>query len=154
MSVVAELTRTRDSLYRLEKLGGPDSFFGMMHVFQELLLEEHDKVGEAFNGMYSFHGMGQYGNIISWVPVVLAIKQFLALGHTIERLESLRDWYQGDARQPDEKLLGAYLKMALAAEDIHAYIEQVEAADAKVKAQEEQNEKAESEAAEDDGAGD
>jgi len=47
---------------KVDLLGGRDSFFGMMEIFEIILEEEHSKENET--GMYRFKGMEQYGNCL------------------------------------------------------------------------------------------
>ena len=62
----AEIASVLRSITKFDRIGGADSMFGRKHVFEEFLQEEYDAAGEGHaNGAYSFHGMGQYGNIVS-----------------------------------------------------------------------------------------
>lgn len=133
-TALAEISSTFQSIRRLEKLGGTDSLFGQMHVFQELLKDEHEKIG-ATSGMFSFHGMGQYGNIIEWIATVRAIKAFMDHGYTAEHLEALRKWYEeGVNSQPDERIVGCYIRLVMQEDDPLAYIARQEELQAKVEA--------------------
>ena len=100
-----------------DHLGGADSFFGRMYVFEQMLKEQHDLAGEGHgNGMYCYHGMNTYGNIVSFAPAILAIQVFVEeLGYTRENLEELLDWYEG--RTMDCVMLDIYIKLYLKGND-------------------------------------
>jgi len=94
---LAEIARTRDSIAKFDRLGGADTFFGRLHVFEEMLKEQHEAAGEGREkGMYGYHGMCLYGNIVCYQPTVIACHIFIEeLGYTKENLEEIRAWYEG-----------------------------------------------------------
>jgi hypothetical protein len=96
-TVLAEISRHYSSMAKFDKLGGADTFFGRLYVFEEMLQEQHDAAGEGHgNGMYSYHGMCQYGNIVCYEPTVVACHIFTKeLGYSLEQLEEIRAWYEG-----------------------------------------------------------
>ena len=105
-------------MVKFDRLGGADSFFGRLHVFEEMLREQHDKAGEGHsNGMYSYHGMNQYGNIVCLVPSILAMQVFIEeLGYTKENLEEIRKWYEGTG-SIDCATEHVYIKLFLQGDD-------------------------------------
>jgi len=91
------ITETQRSMAKFDKLGGSDSFFGRLYVFEEMLKEKHEAAGEGRGkGMYSYHGMNQYGNIVTLEPSILAIQTFIEeLGYSEENLIEIQEWYEG-----------------------------------------------------------
>jgi hypothetical protein len=108
---LAEINRLRHSMTKFDKLGGGDTFFGRMYVFEEMLKEQHELAGEGHEkGMYSYHGMNQYGNIVCLEPSILAIKVFIKdLGYTEENLVELQKWYEG--RTVDCVMMTIYIQL-------------------------------------------
>jgi len=96
-TVLGEIAHHRNSMAKFDKLGGGDTFFGRLYVFEEMLQEKHDAAGEGHsNGMFSYHGMNQYGNIVCLEPSILAIQTFIKeLGYTEENLVEIQEWYKG-----------------------------------------------------------
>jgi len=112
MADVPKIMKITRSLDKLNKLGGRDSFFGMQHIFEEILYEAHKKAGETCNGMYCFHGMEEYGNIVSPEAVKNAYEICKnEYGFTNEEIQSLVDWYKG--RSIDASILSVCLKVEL-----------------------------------------
>lgn len=98
----------------LEELGGRGSFFGMQHVFEEILEEEHIKIDGEEEGMYRYKGMEQYGNIVSPNAVSATFKRCRKdYSFTREEFESLSKWYSERDYGPDTKILGLCLKWSL-----------------------------------------
>jgi hypothetical protein len=94
---MSKLADIRNKLNRIERVAhlGPDTFFGRQAIFEDLLQEEHSKTSKA-KGMYSYHGMEQYGNIVEWEPAREACRRFVDdYEHEPEFLIRLRDWYDG-----------------------------------------------------------
>jgi hypothetical protein len=91
------IAETQRSMAKFDKLGGADTFFGRLYVFEEMLQEKHDDAGEGEgNGMYSYHGMNQYGNIVCLEPSIFAIQTFIKeLGYSEENLVEIQKWYEG-----------------------------------------------------------
>jgi len=134
MNALAAIAKTRDRIGKFDRLGGSDTFFGRQAAFESLLEDEHNEagVGEG-NGMYSYHGMGQYGNIVSFSPTIQAIKTFLQLGYTREHLQELQKWYDGGKMRGaiDEAALSAYLGVILKEEDLEEALDRMEATESK-----------------------
>jgi hypothetical protein len=108
---LAEINRLHHSMTKFDKLGGSDTFMGRMYVFEEMLKEKHDAAGEGHEkGMYSYHGMNQYGNIVTLEPSILAIQVFIEeLGYTEENLTELQRWYEG--RTVDCVMMTIYIQL-------------------------------------------
>lgn len=89
------LSMSRD-IHRVDKLGGRDSFFGMMEIFEIILKEEHEKdPNEPHEGMYRFKGMEQYGNIVSPDCVYSTVKRCVeTLKFTKDEFDQLIKWYK------------------------------------------------------------
>ena len=95
MSKLADIRTELNRIGRVQHLGGTEPFFGRQAIFEDLLQEEHDRTSTA-TGMYSYHGMEQYGNIVEWEPAKEACRRFVdEFGHEPEFLIRLRDWYDG-----------------------------------------------------------
>jgi len=94
---IAKIGEMFRSMEKFDRLGGSDSFWGQLHVFEELLKEAHEKAGEGREkGMYGYHGMNQYGNIVCHEPVIVACHRFIVeFGYSAENLERIRSWYEG-----------------------------------------------------------
>jgi hypothetical protein len=94
----AECVAILNDMRTFDKLGGSDSFFGRLHVFSFLLMEEHSKAGESdrSRGCYRYKGMNQYGNIVSYHPSLKASERFVKeMGYTIENLKEIEKWFKG-----------------------------------------------------------
>jgi len=135
--LVAEFVKARESIHRLDSLGGSESFFGKEHIFGQLLYEEHEKDGLTDKGCYCFKGLSWYGNIVSWEPTLRAIASFLAHGHTREDLEALQKWYCGINATLDQRCLSAYLAGAFSRDDIKALLVESDKVQAELKVAEE-----------------
>lgn len=114
--LISEYVRTRNLIGTIEALGGSDSFFGYKTIFEELLLEEHEKTRDADGGMYRYKGMEQYSNIVSPIPCQAAMKRFLEYGHPVDRLIKLADWYE--KRSIDTATLSLFIKWYIEDENI------------------------------------
>jgi hypothetical protein len=96
----------------VDRLGGRDSFFGMMEIFEIILKEEHDKLGET--GMYRFKGMEQYGNIVSIPQTYDAVKRCIdELKFTKEEFDKLINWYKGRDHGPDTSILALAIEWCI-----------------------------------------
>ena len=108
------MNKIRKYLFQIEKLrrlGGRDSFFGMMEIFEIYLSEEHEKDNET--GMYRFKGMEQYGNIVSIPRTCDAIDRCVKELHfTKNEFDKLIDWYSGKP-SPDTKTLALIIEWNL-----------------------------------------
>ena len=96
-TVISGISKHLKSMAKFDRLGGSDSFWGQLHVFEEMMKEQHEAAGEGREkGMYGYHGMNQYGNIVCYEPTVIACHIFTdKLGYTRENLERIRAWYEG-----------------------------------------------------------
>lgn len=97
---------------KVDRLGGRDSFFGMMEIFEIILEEEHSKDNET--GMYRFKGMEQYGNIVSIPRVYDTVTRCIEeLNFTKEEFDKLIKWYSGRNYGPDTKILALAISWCL-----------------------------------------
>ena len=101
---ILEMSR---QISRVDKLGGRESFFGMMEIFEIFLKEEHEKdPDEPKDGMYRFKGMEQYGNLVSIDCTYKTVKRCIdELNFTKEEFDKLIDWYSGRKHGPDTQVL-------------------------------------------------
>ena len=116
MSTLADIANDLNRLRRIDRMGGPDSFFGRMTIFEDILREEHTKAGLTEEGgrpgPYNFHGMEQYGNLVDFEPAKEACRRFIDdYEHELEFLTRLYNWYEG--RSPDCALLAICIKYFL-----------------------------------------
>jgi len=112
MKELHEILEMSKQINRVDRLGGRDSFFGMMEIFEIYLKEEHDKLGET--GMYRFKGMEQYGNIVSIPQVYDTVKRCIdELHYTKEEFDKLIDWYKGRNHGPDTAVLALAIEWCL-----------------------------------------
>ena len=97
---------------KVDLLGGRDSFFGMMEIFEIILEEEHTKEEET--GMYRFKGMEQYGNIVSINRTYDTVKRCIEeLNFTKEEFDKLIDWYSGRKYGPDTQVLALAIQWCI-----------------------------------------
>lgn len=99
----------------VDRLGGRDSFFGMMEIFEIILEEEHEKdPEEPKSGMYRFKGMEQYGNIVSIPQVYDTVKRCIEeLDFTKDEFDKLINWYKGRNHGPDTQILALAIEWCL-----------------------------------------
>jgi len=85
-------------LARIDRLGGLDTFFGRMELFESELGLRHQALG------LEWRRPGRYGNIIEWKPLCETIAFCLEQGWSHEWLQELIDWYKSQ-ETPDTALL-------------------------------------------------
>lgn len=110
------LSMSRD-IHRVDKLGGRDSFFGMMEIFEIILKEEHEKDPEnPKTGMYRYKGLWQYGNIVLLPCVKSAVKRCVEeLKFTKEEFDKLLNWYD---RKDSPDVIVVYFGIKWAIQDL------------------------------------
>jgi len=95
---ITKCLKISSSIRKLEKLGGDESFFGRQYIFEQILEEEHHKLGltkDIMNSIYSFHGMECYGNLVDHEPSTLACERFIdEYEYSLEDLNELKEWYR------------------------------------------------------------
>lgn len=115
MKELQEILKMSNQIRRVDKLGGRDSFFGMMEIFEIILEEEHEKdPNEPKEGMYRFKGMEQYGNCVSIPCSYNAVKRCVEeLDFTKEEFEKLINWYKGRNHGPDTQVLALAIEWCI-----------------------------------------
>lgn len=115
MKELSEIFKMSYQIQRVDKLGGRDSFFGMMEIFEIILEEEHEKdPNEPKEGMYRFKGMEQYGNCVSIPCSYNAVKRCVEeLNFTKEEFEKLINWYKGRNHGPDTQVLALAIEWCI-----------------------------------------
>ena len=116
MTRLADIANELNRIGRVERMGGSETFFGRMTIFEDILHEEHTKAGLTEEGgkpgPYNFHGMEQYGNLVDFDPAAEACRRFVdEFNHDPQFLVRLYNWYEG--RSPDCALLAICIKYFL-----------------------------------------
>lgn len=103
MSELNKILKISRQIHIVDKLGGRDSFFGMLEIFHITLEEEHSNNSNI--GMYRYKGMGQYGNIVSIPRIYDSIEKCVKrYNFTKSEFDKILDWYK-DSQTPDCQIL-------------------------------------------------
>jgi len=92
MSQIAEIASQLHELDKFNKLGGVDTFFGRMALFESELGKRHEAVGKEWRKP------GRYGNIIEFEPVMETIDYVLECEWEPSWLFELSSWYKDQGR--------------------------------------------------------
>lgn len=101
---LAEIAEQLHQLARINRLGGIDTFFGRMELFESELGERHTALG------LEWRRPGRYGNIIEYKPTVETIVFCFENGWTEKWIQSLIDWYKGQ-NTPDTAVLAVIMEI-------------------------------------------
>lgn len=111
MSTLGEIGAQLHELARFERLGGVDTFFGRMELFESEMGRRHIEAGETH-----WHRPGRYGNIVAYEPTLATIDYCLEQGWEPSWLFELSKWYNGQAKSygsPDCAVLSVFIDIHL-----------------------------------------
>jgi hypothetical protein len=98
MNEIIAIAHQLHELAGIDRLGGIDTFFGRMGLFESELGRRHCALG------LEWRRPGRYGNIIEWQPLRETIAFCFEQGWSKEWMQELVDWYKSQGT-PDTAFL-------------------------------------------------
>jgi len=101
-SVLEELNK----ISTINRLGGVDTFFGRLYLFEDELGRRH--IGKGLE----WRKPGRYGNIVEFLPVQETIQFCLDQKWSLDELKELSQWYKSQ-NTPDTVVLNLIMEIEI-----------------------------------------
>ena len=106
MNTISKLNHELLFLAKVDRLGGIDTFFGRMELFEDELGKRHETLN------FDWRKPGRYGNVIEYQPTLETIDFVLQQGWEVDELSELSKWYKAQGT-PDCLILSLFMDMQL-----------------------------------------